>query len=398
MFENIQPAPPDPILGLTEAYTRDPNPNKINLGSGVYKDAEGKTPIFATAKRAEERMLGEETTKTYVSPNSGTEAFARAVQTLLFGDGHEIVASGRAATGQSPGGTGALRLAADLVRKLFPGTRVWVSDPTWSNHPAVFGAAGLEVETYAYYDPEDHGLVFDRMIAGLREIPSGGLVLLHGCCHNPTGVDPSPEQWDEIAAVVRERGLLPLVDFAYQGLGDGLREDARGLMALCDTGCELLVASSFSKNFGLYCERVGALTAVTASREVAETLLSQMKVCIRTNFSNPPAHGSSIVTTILEDPDLRKAWDDEVKGMRDRINGMRSLFVDTLERKGVRRDFSFIVRQRGMFSFSGLTPEQVDALRERHSIYAVRSGRINVAGITEGNMDQLCDAIADVLQ
>ena len=397
MFETLKMAPPDPILGLTEAFVKDPNPSKTNLGAGVYKDARGKTPVFQSVRRAQERLLREETTKTYVSPNSGTGAYSTAVQEMLFGEGHEIVTGGRAATAQSPGGTGALRLAGDFIHRMLPGAKVWVSEPTWANHPNVFLSAGLEVGTYPYSDAATNGLAFGPMLEALKAIPKGDVVLLHGCCHNPTGIDPTPQQWEAIADVVRDRHLLPLVDFAYQGLGDGLREDAGGLMSLCRPGQDVFVASSYSKNFGLYCERVGALTAVTPSHETAEIVLSQLKVCIRTNYSNPPGHGSGIVTTVWNDPELRAEWEDEVKGMCDRINRMRSLFVDTLERKGVKRDFSFIARQRGMFSFSGLTPEQVDALRERHAIYIVRSGRINVAGMTEDNMDRLCEAIAEVL-
>jgi aspartate/tyrosine/aromatic aminotransferase len=272
-----------------------------------------------------------------------------------------------------------------------------VSRPTWPNHPGVFQAAGLEVKTYPYFDAATNGLAFDDMLAALRQIPEGDVVLLHACCHNPTGIDPTPEQWSQIADVIEERRLLPLVDFAYQGLGDGLREDARGLHTLCRPGSELLIASSFSKNFGLYNERVGALTLVAGSQAAAEAALSQVKLCIRANYSNPPAHGAAIVTTIWNDPELRAEWEAEVKAMCDRINEMRSLFVETLADKGGRRDFSFIARQRGMFSFSGLTPEQVETLRQRYSIYIVNSGRINVAGMTRANMDAICQAIADVL-
>jgi aspartate/tyrosine/aromatic aminotransferase len=280
---------------------------------------------------------------------------------------------------------------------MFPGKRIWVSRPTWPNHPGVFQAAGLEVKTYPYFDAATNGLAFDDMLAALRQIPEGDVVLLHACCHNPTGIDPTPEQWSQIADVIEERRLLPLVDFAYQGLGDGLREDARGLHTLCRPGSEMLIASSFSKNFGLYNERVGALTLVAGSQAAAEATLSHVKLCIRANYSNPPAHGAAIVTTIWNDPELRAEWEAEVKAMCDRINEMRSLFVETLADKGGRRDFSFIARQRGMFSFSGLTPEQVETLRQRYSIYIVNSGRINVAGMTRANMDAICQAIADVL-
>jgi len=390
-------APPDPILGLTEAFRKDPNPAKIDLSAGVYRDATGKTPIFRAVKRAEERILRQETSKNYLNIQGSAE-YAAAVQELLFGPEHEVLTSKRVATAHTPGGTGALRVAGDFLKKMFPGKRIWVSQPTWPNHPGVFQAAGLEVKTYPYFDAATNSLAFDEMLAALRQVPEGDVVLLHACCHNPTGIDPTSEQWNQIADVIEERRLLPLVDFAYQGLGDGLREDARGLLTLCRPGCELLIASSFSKNFGLYNERVGALTIVASSSAAAEAALSQVKLCIRANYSNPPAHGAAIVTTIWNDPELRADWEAEVQEMRDRIYEMRSLFVETLADKGVRRDFSFIARQRGMFSFSGLTPEQVETLRQKYSIYIVNSGRINVAGMTRANMDAICQAIAEVLQ
>ncbi|MCS7219956.1 MAG: amino acid aminotransferase [Anaerolineae bacterium] len=397
MFETLPMAPPDPILGLAEAFRKDPNPAKVDLSAGVYRDATGKTPIFRAVKRAEERILRQETSKNYLSIQGSAE-YAVAVQELLFGPEHEVLASKRVATAHTPGGTGALRVAGDFLKKMFPDKHIWVSQPTWPNHPGVFQAAGLEVKTYPYFDAATNSLAFDEMLAALRQIPEGDIVLLHACCHNPTGVDPTPEQWCQIADVIEERRLLPLVDFAYQGLGDGLREDARGLLTLCRPGCELLIASSFSKNFGLYNERVGALTIVASSQAAAEAVLSQVKLCIRANYSNPPAHGAAIVTTIWNDPELRVDWEAEVKEMRDRIHEMRTLFVETLADKGVRRDFSFIARQRGMFSFSGLTPKQVEILRQKYSIYIVSSGRINVAGMTAENMDRICQAIAEVLQ
>ena len=396
MFEVLETAPPDPILGLTEAFKKDPNPAKINLGVGVYKDAQGNTPVFDSVKQAQERVLAAETSKSYLAIDGAPE-YAQAVQELLFGAGSEIIASQRAVTAHTPGGTGGLRVAADFIHRMFPGARVWLSEPTWANHPKVFQAAGLKTETYPYFDAGANTLAFEPMQQALERIPAGDVVLLHGCCHNPTGVDPAPEQWKQIAEVAAARQFLPLVDFAYQGLGDGLREDAAGLLALCRPGAELLIASSFSKNFGLYNERVGALTLVGATPEAASKALGHLKICIRTNYSNPPAHGAALVTAVLQDPELRRQWEGEVQAMRDRINSMRQLFVDTLKAKGVERDFSFIPRQRGMFSFSGLTPQQVEALRERFSIYVVGSGRINVAGMTEDNMDTLCEAIAAVL-
>ena len=397
MFETLEKAPADPILGLTAAYNQDTNPDRINLGVGVYKDGDGNTPVFNSVQRAEARILDRQTTKDYLLI-SGAPEYAAAVQALLFGPEHEIVAGQLAATVHAPGGTGGLRIAGDFVHKLYPRAKVWLSDPTWANHPNIYGHAGVAVETYPYFEKETNDLDFPAMRDALKAVPEGDVVLLHGCCHNPTGIDPTPEQWEEIADVAGARGWIPLVDFAYHGLGDGLEQDRRGLTAFCRSGAELMVSSSFSKNFGLYNERVGALTVVASTPEAAGALMSQVMICIRANYSNPPAHGAAIVTEVLNDSGLRLQWEDEVARMRNRINRMRALFVDTLERKGVQRDFSFIARQRGMFSFSGLTSRQVDALREEYAIYMVGSGRINVAGITEANIDYLCESIAAVLR
>lgn len=397
IFNELENAPPDPIFHLNEAFSRDPNPSKINLSVGVYKDAEGNTPILDSVRRAEERILNAETTKSYLGI-PGSQEYAEAVQALLFGSGHEVIVSKRAMTAQTPGGTGALRVAGDLLKRICPQARVWISEPTWPNHANVFRAAGLAVETYPYYDAATHSLILDRMLAAIYQIPKGDVVLLHGCCHNPTGIDPTPEQWIEIADALSERALVPLVDFAYQGLAEGIRQDAAGILTLCRPNRELLIANSFSKNFGLYNERVGALTVVTSSQDAAETTFSHVKGCIRANYSNPPAHGAAIVTTVLSDPQLCAQWEAEVEVMRNRINHMRHLFVETLAAKGVQRDFAFIQEQRGMFSFSGLSPRQVDLLRREHSVYMLGSGRINVAGMTEDNMDALCQAIADTLR
>ena len=397
MFDSIIPAPPDAILGLTEAFKKDSNPRKTNLAVGVYKDAGGATPVLETVKEAERRLLDREKTKSYL-PIDGIPEYDAACQELVFGAGHEVLTSGRAVTAQAPGGTGALRVAADFVAEISPGATVWISEPTWPNHPSVFQSAGLKVASYPYFDPATNGVDFDGMLAAIRTIPAGDVLLLHGCCHNPTGVDLSPEQWRAVAAVAAERGLLPLLDFAYQGFADGLEEDAAGVRIVAEQCPEMFVASSYSKNFGLYNERTGALTLVARTPEAAESALSHIKRCIRANYSNPPAHGGEIVRTILGDPELRRRWEGEVAEMRERINTMRHLFVETLNEKGVTRDFSFIARQRGMFSFSGLTPAQVKALRERHGVYIVGSGRISVAGMTEGNMEYLCEAIADVLR
>lgn len=396
-FDAVPVAPPDAILGLNEAFAADKSPDKVNLSVGVYKDATGKTPIMRCVKQAEDRILRSETTKNY-APIEGSREFARSVQEMVFGPGSPALTAGQTVTVHTPGGTAALRVAADFVKKVFPKATVWISEPTWPNHPSIFQAAGLAVRTYPYFDAATNGLAFARMLAALADIPAGDVLLVHGCCHNPTGIDPTNEQWSRIADIVARGKFLSLVDFAYQGLGEGIREDAAGLAALVRTGQELLVASSFSKNFGLYNERVGALSAICKTSGAAQAVLSQIKTCIRANYSNPPAHGAAIVTTILSDPQLRTVWEGEVRDIRERINGMRSLFVRTLAERGVGRDFSFITRQRGMFSFSGLTPEQVRRLREEHSIYIVGSGRINVAGMTESNMAPLCSAIADLLR
>lgn len=396
MFESIEMAPPDPILGLSAAFKKDPNPDKINLGVGVYVNEDGVTPIFSAVKKAEKRMLEGQATKGYL-PIEGLAEYGRAVQELAFGPEHEIVTSGRAATLQAPGGTGALRIAGDFIHAHFPQASIWLSDPTWANHKGIFGNAGVPIKSYPYYDAEAKALDFDAMIAVLQTVPEGDVVLLHGCCHNPTGMDPTPEQWERIAETLAQRKVVALLDFAYQGFGKGLEEDAAGLRALARPGCELLVASSFSKNFGLYRERVGALTIVCDSADAAEKVLSNVRVLVRRNYSNPPAHGAEIVATILGDADLRAEWHEELKATCGRIAEMRRLFVDTLKARGVARDFSFIVEQTGMFSFSGLTKDQVEALREKYAIYIVGSGRINVAGMSKRNMDRLCEAIADVL-
>jgi aspartate/tyrosine/aromatic aminotransferase len=288
-------------------------------------------------------------------------------------------------------------VGADFIKRIKPDARIWLSDPTWANHPQIMSAAGLSFEKYPYFDPATNGLAFEKMLAALEQIPAGDIVLLHGCCHNPTGADPTPEQWAKIADVIAEGSLVPFIDFAYQGLADGLREDATGILTVCRPGSEMLISNSFSKNFGLYNERVGALTVVTPSPEAAQASISHVKKCIRANYSNPPSHGASIVIAVLNDPELRAQWEGEVQAMCDRINGLRTLFVQTLASKGVERDFSFIERQRGMFSFSGLTKEQAQALREKHSVYILDSGRMNVAGMNADNIDAICEAVASVL-
>lgn len=401
LFQSIEPAPVDAILGLTEAFKADTNPNKINLGVGIYQDATGKTPIQGSVLEATKRVVAAESTKTYL-PIPGAPEYGQSVQQLQFGatsdtPSHEIISSGRAMTAHTPGGTGALRVTGDFIKQNLPGATLWLTDPTWANHPAIFTAAGLPLKTLPYFDATTNGLAFDKFIAALKKVPAGDAVLLHGCCHNPTGIDPTPEQWKEIAAVVRAGGILPILDFAYQGFGVGIDEDAAGLREFCTPGDELIICGSFSKNFGLYRERVGAVTFVSTDADRSKTVTSQVKRTIRTNYSNPPAHGAALVTTILSDAELTKQWHAEVADMRDRINGMRQLLVAKLAEHGAPGDYSFIEQQNGMFSFSGLTKEQVGKLRDEHSIYIVGSGRINVAGISESNVDTLCAAIAKVV-
>ncbi|MFZ7202455.1 amino acid aminotransferase [Avibacterium avium] len=396
MFEHINAAPADPILGLGEAFKADDRANKINLGIGVYKDAKGNTPIMKAVKAAEQRLFDVETTKNYLSID-GVADFNARTQGVLFGEHSDIVKQGRAKTVQSLGGTGALRIAAEFIKRQTKAQNVWISTPTWPNHNAIFNAVGITIREYRYYDAERKALDWDNLIADLSNAGEGDVVLLHGCCHNPTGIDPTPEQWQQLAEMSAKNGWLPLFDFAYQGLANGLEEDAFGLRTFAANHKELLIASSYSKNFGLYNERVGAFTLVAETAEIAATALTQVKSIIRTLYSNPASHGASTVAIVLADPALREEWTDELAEMRNRIKEMRHKFVELLREYGAQQDFSFIEQQNGMFSFSGLTPEQVDRLKEEFAIYAVRSGRINVAGITEDNIRYLCESIVKVL-
>ena len=396
MFEKVAAAPADPILGLTELFKKDTRPEKINLGAGIYKDEEGATPVLATVKKAEAALLESEKTKSYLTIE-GTAAYGLAVQKLLFGEDAEIVASKRAKTAQAPGGTGALRVAGEFIKRQLGAPKIWISNPTWANHNGVFTAAGLETAQYTYYNAETKEKDFQGMVADLSKASEGDVVLLHGCCHNPTGIDPTAEEWEELAKLCADKKLLPLFDFAYQGFAKGVEEDAQGLRTFAKLNKELMVASSFSKNFGLYNERVGAFTLVADSEEVATTSFSQVKAIIRSIYSNPPAHGAAVVTYVLNNAELRAEWEAEVAEMRDRIQEMRTLFVSTLKENGVTADFSFIERQNGMFSFSGLTKDQVERLKDECGIYIVGSGRISVAGMTKANMAPLCAGIAKVL-
>ncbi|PSU27310.1 aromatic amino acid aminotransferase [Photobacterium phosphoreum] len=396
MFEKITAAPADPILGLTDDFKADPRTHKINLGVGIYKNEAGNTPILATVKKAEAILLAQETTKSYLGI-PGTPEYGLAVQQLLFGADSTLIAEKRIQTAQAPGGTGALRVAAEFIKRQLGDVTVWISNPTWANHHGVFGAAGLDTKTYGYYNAQTKDIDFDATIVDLNQAKSGDVVLLHGCCHNPTGIDPTNTQWQTLAKLCLDKGLLPMFDFAYQGFARGVEEDAQGLRIFADQVPELLVASSFSKNFGLYNERVGAFTLVAKNAEQAIISFSQVKSIARVIYSNPPAHGAAIVTQILNDAVLRAEWEQEVADMRDRIQEMRVLFVATLKQCGVDADFSFIERQNGMFSFSGLNKDQVNRLRNEFAIYIVGSGRISVAGMTKSNMLPLCKGIAAVL-
>jgi aspartate/tyrosine/aromatic aminotransferase len=395
MFESLQIAPPDAILGLIEAFQKDPNPAKINLTVGVYQDAHGQTPMLQCVKEAERRLLASESSKNYLGIG-GLAAFNHQAEQLLFGADHPLLKARRVATIQTPGGTAALRVAADFLLRNYGPLTVWCSKPTWVNHPNVFGSTGHHIKTYSYLDAFGTGLDLSGMLSSLEQSQPGDVVCLHACCHNPTGVDPTVEQWQAIGDLIQEKRLLPLVDFAYHGFGDGLCEDAVGLGALLPKLEEIIVCSSYSKNFGLYGERVGALMVVTKTASHADAALSQMKAAVRANYSNPPRHGAAIVATILGDNQLRKQWEQELAEMRNRIHEMRHLFVESMRQRMPERDFSFIARQRGMFSYSGLTPLQVDQLRNQYAIYIVGSGRINVAGMNADTMPQLCDAIAAV--
>ncbi|MGC9494434.1 amino acid aminotransferase [Vibrio genomosp. F10] len=396
MFEKVLAAPADPILGLTEEFKKDTRSEKINLGVGIYKNEAGETPVLATVKKAEAALLETEKTKSYLTIE-GTAEYGLAVQKLLFGADSDIVAQKRAKTAQAPGGTGALRVAGEFIKRQLGDVKIWISNPTWANHNGVFAAAGIETAQYGYYNAETKDKDFAGMVADLNTASAGDVVLLHGCCHNPTGIDPTEEEWEVLAKLISDKGLLPMFDFAYQGFAKGVEDDAIGLRTFAKYNNEILVASSFSKNFGLYNERVGAFTLVSESAAVSETAFSQVKAIIRSIYSNPPAHGSAVVTHILNNTELRAEWEQEVAEMRDRIQEMRELFVATLKAEGVNSDFSFIERQNGMFSFSGLSKEQVTRLKEEFAIYIVGSGRISVAGMTKSNMGPLCKGIAAVL-
>ncbi|WP_256080238.1 amino acid aminotransferase [Massilia sp. YIM B04103] len=395
VFSAIEMAPRDPILGITEAFNADTNPAKINLGVGVYYDDNGKVPLLACVQKAEHLLIEQPTPRTYL-PIEGLAAYDKAVQELVFGADSAVVQERRAVTVQAIGGTGALKLGADFLQRFSPDSEVFISDPSWENHRALFESAGFKVNNYAYYDAATHGVNFAAMLAALKAMPRGAVVVLHACCHNPTGADLSQPQWDEVIAAVVAGGLIPFLDMAYQGFGAGIAEDGAVVRRFAATGVPLLVSNSFSKSFSLYGERVGALSVVAASAEEASRLLSQLKRVVRTNYSNPPVHGGKVVATVLSTPELRQMWEDELAGMRVRIKEMRDAFVQKLKEKAPGHDFDFVREQVGMFSYSGLTKEQVGKLREQ-SIYAVDTGRICVAALNSRNIDIVVDAIAKVL-
>ena len=395
MFEFLPIAPPDSILGLSDAFTRDPRTNKINLTVGVFKDEQGRTPILATVKKAEEILLRTESSKSYM-PIEGHPGYLTAVVDLVFGKSVDVA---RVAAAQTPGGTGALRVGADTVAKHFPGTRIWLSNPTWANHGSIFQAAGLETPVYPYLTADKTALDFSEMMGELKtQGRRGDLVCLHACCHNPTGVDPSLEQWREISQLLSEKQMVPFVDFAYQGFGDGLDADTLPLHALLEKNAEAIVCNSFSKNFGLYCERVGTVMLVGKEASTTEAALSQLRQAVRCNYSNPPRHGAATVATVLNDPTLRAEWIAEVDGMRNRISHMRAMFIEEMKGTNANRDFSFLSRQKGMFSYSGLNSMQADWLKKERGIYIVGTGRINVAGMATSTMQTLCSAIAECVQ
>lgn len=394
MFEALSPLPQDPILQLMQTFREDPRPDKVDLGIGVYKDDAGHTPIMAAVHEAERRLVEGETTKSYVGP-AGSAGFNNAIAELILGSASPLIRDRRASVVQTPGGCGALRMAAEFLRLCKPDTTVWVSTPTWANHLPLLGGAGLTIRDYPYLNPRTLQVDFAAMLDTLEGAEAGDVVLLHGCCHNPSGADLSLAQWQEVTSVIQRKGLLPFVDMAYQGLGEGLERDAAGIRQLAGEVPEMLIAASCSKNFGLYRERTGALVLISGTATVNAAATSQLLSVIRSHYSMPPAHGAAIVETILGDKGLRARWQEELNGMCQRILHLRHGFADALSPVG---DFSFIARQRGMFSFLGLSPEQVNSLRTKHGIYMLESSRVNVAGLNDQVLPRVADAIRDVLR
>ena len=396
LFAAVDLAPRDPILGVTETFVADSNPRKVNLGVGVYVDDNGKVPLLDCVRKAEQDIAAQASPRAYL-PIDGIAAYDKAVQALVFGADSDAIALGRVVTVQALGGTGGLKIGADFLRKFARGAQVWISDPSWENHRALFEGAGFTVNTYTYYDAASHGLDFAGLQGALERIPAGGIVVLHACCHNPTGVDPTPEQWDAIVAKVRARKLVPFLDLAYQGFGEGIDADAAVVRKFAATPGPVLVSNSFSKSFSLYGERVGALSVVAADKDEAARVLSQLKRAVRSNYSSPPTHGGKVVAQVLGTPVLHEIWEMELGGMRERIREMRQSLVAKLRERLPQADFGYVLTQRGMFSYSGLTKEQVQRLREEFSIYAIDTGRICVAALNSRNVEYVADAIAAVV-
>lgn len=397
IFAAVEMAPRDPILGLTEGFNADTRTTKVNLGVGVYYDDNGKIPLLGAVKAAEKARLEAAPPRGY-QPIEGLAAYNAAVQRLMFGTDSPIVTDARAITVEALGGTGALKVGADYLKRLFPEAKVLISDPSWENHRALFESAGFTVDNYPYYDATTRGVNFAAMKANLAAQPANTIVVLHACCHNPTGADLSADEWKQVVDVVRERGLVAFIDMAYQGFADGIKEDAVALDLFSASGLQFFVSSSFSKSFSLYGERVGALTIVTASKEEAGRVMSQVKRVVRTNYSNPPTHGGAIVAAILANPALRQEWEDELAGMRVRIREMRVSLVEKLKAQGIAQDFAFVAKQRGMFSYTGLTAAQVEKLKTDFGVYAVSTGRICVAALNSKNIDYVAESIANVLK
>jgi len=396
IFARVEPAPRDPILGLIEAFNHDTRPQKVNLGVGVYFTEEGRIPVLRAVADAERRRAAEPAARGYL-PIEGIAAYDAATQKLILGADSPLIGQGRVITAQALGGTGALRIGADLLRRVLPESRVAISEPSWENHRAIFEAAGFTVVTYPYYNPATQGLDFSGMLGGLRALPARTIVTLHACCHNPTGVDLALDQWRQVVDVVKQGDLVPFLDIAYQGFGEGIEPDGAAVRLFAEAGLTFLVASSYSKSFSLYGERVGALTIVDQSQDESARVLSQLKRVIRANYSTPPTHGGMVVVTVLNTPELRSAWEAELGEMRARIKSMRRQLAQGLAARTKKRDFSFIERQNGMFSYTGLTADQVQRLREEFGIYAVSTGRICVAALNSRNVDYVADSIAKVL-
>ena len=396
IFQTVETAPRDPILGLTEQFNADTNPGKINLGVGVYNDESGKLPLLQCVAQAERQMTDAAKAHGYL-PIDGIAAYDKAVQGLVFGADHDAVTSGRVVTVQAVGGTGGLKLGADFLKKFHHDATVFISDPSWENHRALFSSAGFKVEAYPYYDAEARGIRFDAMLATLKAAAPGSIVTLHACCHNPTGYDLAPEQWAQVVEVVKAQGLIAFLDMAYQGFGQGIAEDGAAVQQFLDSGMNFFVSTSFSKSFSLYGERVGALSVVCASKEEAARVLSQIKIVIRTNYSSPPTQGAQVVATVLTTPALRNLWESELEAMRVRIKSMRGALVEKLQAHGVKQDLSFITRQQGMFSYSGLTTAQMQRLRSEFGIYGLDSGRICMAALNSRNLDAVAGAMARVM-